>query len=85
MRSTVPAAILACLSLGACAHVRPANTALPTAFEGAKGGPDRVPATVRIGEAYKAGRIPRPDREGNFEFGLQRVLDGVEAYIKGKR
>jgi len=47
--------------------------------------PARYPTTVRIGEAYKAGRIPRPDRQRNFEFGLQRVLDGVEAYIKGRR
>lgn len=44
--------------------------------------PSRYPTTVRIGQAYKAGQIPRPDRERNFEFGLQRVLDGVEAYIK---
>ncbi|HEY3950486.1 TolC family protein [Phenylobacterium sp.] len=43
MRSTAPAVLLACLALGACAHVRPADTAMPAAFEGAKGGPDRVP------------------------------------------
>ncbi|HEY3950485.1 TetR/AcrR family transcriptional regulator [Phenylobacterium sp.] len=47
--------------------------------------PSRYPTTVRIGEAYKAGQIPRGDRESNFEFGLQRVLDGVEAYISGRR
>ena len=47
--------------------------------------PSRYPTTVRSGEAYKAGLIPRPDRERNFEFGLQRVLDGVETYIKARR
>ena len=35
---------MACLALGACAHVRTADTALPAAFEGAKGQPDRAPA-----------------------------------------
>ena len=43
MRSAV-SAVVACLALGACAHVRPADTRLPAAFEGAKGGPDRAPA-----------------------------------------
>lgn len=47
--------------------------------------PSRYPTTVRIGEAYKKGLIPRGDRERSFEFGLQRLLDGVEAYIKGRR
>ncbi len=47
--------------------------------------PSRYPTTVRIGQAYKAGDIARPDREWNFEFGLQRVLDGVETYIKSRR
>ncbi|HEX5264605.1 MAG TPA: TetR/AcrR family transcriptional regulator C-terminal domain-containing protein [Phenylobacterium sp.] len=42
----------------------------------------RYPTTVRIGEAYKAGLMPRPDRQRNFEFGLQRVLDGIETYIQ---
>ena len=31
MRSVVPLAVLACLALGACAHVRPADVRLPTA------------------------------------------------------
>lgn len=44
MRSAVPAVLLACLALGACAHARPADTSLPGAFEGAKGGADRAPA-----------------------------------------
>jgi len=47
--------------------------------------PARYPATVRIGEAYKSGRMPAPDRERNFEFGLQRVLDGIAAFIESRR
>ncbi|MBS0333738.1 MAG: TetR/AcrR family transcriptional regulator C-terminal domain-containing protein [Proteobacteria bacterium] len=47
--------------------------------------PSRYPTTVRIGEAYKAGRIPRGDRERNFEFGLARLLDGVETYIRTRK
>jgi AcrR family transcriptional regulator len=47
--------------------------------------PARYPTTVKIGEAYKSGAMPNPDRVRNFEFGLQRVLDGVEAYIAGRR
>jgi multidrug efflux system outer membrane protein len=37
MRFAVPAALLACLALGACAHVRPADVRLPQAFEAPKG------------------------------------------------
>lgn len=47
--------------------------------------PARYPTTVRIGEAYKSGRMAPPDHERNFEFGLQRVLDGVETFIAGRR
>jgi AcrR family transcriptional regulator len=47
--------------------------------------PARYPTTVKIGEAFKAGRMPPPDHERNFEFGLQRVLDGVESFIAGRR
>ena len=43
--------------------------------------PGRYPTTVKIGEAYKSGRMAPPDHERNFEFGLQRVLDGIEAFI----
>jgi hypothetical protein len=43
------------------------------------------PTTVRIGEAYKSGAVLPPDHERNFEFGLQRVLDGVEAFIGNRR
>jgi NodT family efflux transporter outer membrane factor (OMF) lipoprotein len=37
MRFAVPAALLACLALGACAHVRPADLRLPQAYEAPKG------------------------------------------------
>jgi len=47
--------------------------------------PARYPTTVRIGEAYKTGGMPAPNHERNFEFGLQRVLDGVAAFIDGRR
>ena len=43
--------------------------------------PASFPTISRIGEAYRAGQIPPPDAERNFEFGLQRMLDGVEAFI----
>jgi AcrR family transcriptional regulator len=46
--------------------------------------PALYPTTVRIGEAYKSGRMAPPDHERNFEFGLQRVLDGVEAFIESR-
>jgi AcrR family transcriptional regulator len=46
--------------------------------------PARYPTTVRIGEAYKSGAMPPPDHERNFEFGLQRVLDGIAAFIAGR-
>jgi AcrR family transcriptional regulator len=47
--------------------------------------PARYPTTVKIGEAFKAGRMPPPDHERNFEFGLQRVLDGVESFIANRK
>lgn len=47
--------------------------------------PTRYPTIMRIGEAYKAGRIAPPDHERNFEFGLQRVLDGIAVFIEQRR
>jgi AcrR family transcriptional regulator len=47
--------------------------------------PALYPTTVKIGEAYKSGRMAPPDHARNFEFGLQRVLDGVEAFIAGRQ
>ena len=45
----------------------------------------RYPTILRIGQAYKAGRIAPPDHDRNFEFGLQRVLDGIAVFIAGRR
>ena len=39
MRSTVSVAVLACLALGACAHVRTPDLRVPTAYEAPKGAP----------------------------------------------
>jgi AcrR family transcriptional regulator len=47
--------------------------------------PARYPTTVRIGEVYKSGAMPPPDPERNFEFGLQRVLDGIAVFIASRR
>ena len=47
--------------------------------------PARYPTTIKIGEAYKSGRMPPPNHERNFEFGLQRVLDGIESFIANRR
>jgi AcrR family transcriptional regulator len=43
--------------------------------------PGRYPTTVRVGESYKAAMDLVMDPTRNFEFGLQRVLDGVEVFI----
>ena len=45
----------------------------------------RYPTLTRIGEAYKSAAIPPPDQERNFEFGLQRVLDGIAAFIEKRQ
>ena len=47
--------------------------------------PARYPTAARIGEAYKSGQVPPPDHERNFEFGLQRVLDGIAVFIAERR
>ncbi len=47
--------------------------------------PARYPTTVRMGEAYKSGQMPGPDPERNFEFGLQRVLDGLATFVENTR
>jgi AcrR family transcriptional regulator len=41
----------------------------------------RYPTTVRVGEAYKAAKEAGLDPGRSFEFGLQRVLDGVEMFV----
>jgi AcrR family transcriptional regulator len=47
--------------------------------------PAHYPTILRMGEAFKSGRVPPPDLERNFEFGLQRVLDGIAAFIAGRK
>jgi AcrR family transcriptional regulator len=41
----------------------------------------RYPATMRVGDAYRATLDAAPDQQRRFEFGLQRVLDGIEMFI----
>lgn len=43
--------------------------------------PARYPITVRIGERAKAAQEGGLDPQRHFDFGLQRVLDGIEAFI----
>ena len=41
------------------------------------------PALARLGEARRRRRpVSRDERTARFEFGLERVLDGLEAYIR---
>ena len=47
--------------------------------------PTRFPALSKIGQAYKSGAIAAPDHDRNFEFGLQRVLDGIAVFIDQRR
>jgi AcrR family transcriptional regulator len=47
--------------------------------------PASFPNIIRIGEAYQASKMPPPDPERNFEFGLQLMLDGVARYIDRKK
>jgi hypothetical protein len=47
--------------------------------------PERFPTLSKIGEAYKSGAIAAPDHDRNFDFGLQRVLDGIAAFIEQRR
>lgn len=43
--------------------------------------PDRYPTATRVGVAAGAAYNSAHDPERSFEFGLQRVLDGIEAHI----
>ena len=43
--------------------------------------PANFPTIIRIGDAYQAAKIPPPDPERSFEFGLQLMLDGVASFI----
>jgi len=43
--------------------------------------PSDYPTTVRVGDAYKAAQLAGLNPVANFEFGLQRVLDGIAVFI----
>lgn len=43
--------------------------------------PERYPTTTRVGAAYKAADQVGLDPASDFEFGLQRVLDGIAVFI----
>ncbi|MET0273952.1 MAG: TetR/AcrR family transcriptional regulator [Phenylobacterium sp.] len=47
--------------------------------------PEAFPVLIRVGAACNAGQDLLFDRDRGFEFGLQRVLDGVEAFIAVRR
>ncbi len=42
---------------------------------------DRYPLGSRVGSAAGEANQAASDPEGDFEFGIQRVLDGIEAYV----
>lgn len=46
--------------------------------------PAVYPAAVALGEAYKASGQPAIDHAATFEFGLQRVLDGIELFVANR-
>jgi hypothetical protein len=48
-------------------------------------GPARFPTLSKVGEAYKSGAIAAPDHDRSFDFGLQRVLDGIAVFIDQRR
>ncbi|MDB5424850.1 MAG: TetR family transcriptional regulator [Phenylobacterium sp.] len=47
--------------------------------------PARYPTTLRVGQSHRATREVGLDPERHFEFGLQRVLDGMEVFIASRR
>lgn len=46
--------------------------------------PERFPTAIRVGTAAGAEYDAAYDPDRSFEFGLQRVLDGIEAFIAGR-
>jgi hypothetical protein len=42
---------------------------------------ERYPLGSRVGSAAGEANQAASDPEGDFEFGIQRVLDGIEAYV----
>jgi AcrR family transcriptional regulator len=47
--------------------------------------PARFPLAVRVGAAVGEALDAVTDPAANFEFGLQRVLDGIEAFIEARK
>jgi AcrR family transcriptional regulator len=47
--------------------------------------PDRFPTAVRVGAAAGAEYDAAYDPARSFEFGLQRILDGIEAFVADHR
>jgi AcrR family transcriptional regulator len=48
--------------------------------------PKRYPTAVRVGAALEAAKqTGGAEQLGRFEFGLQRVLDGIEVFISARR
>ena len=47
--------------------------------------PERFPTTIRVGGAVRAAYERVLDRSRTFEFGLQRVLDGIGAFIDARK
>lgn len=45
--------------------------------------PFRYPATVRVGKAYRDDKL-KVNQVRRFDFGLQRVLDGIEMFITSR-
>jgi AcrR family transcriptional regulator len=43
--------------------------------------PSRYPTTTRVGQAYRAAEQAGVDPVSDFEFGLQRLLDGIAVFI----
>ncbi|HXA38880.1 MAG TPA: TolC family protein [Phenylobacterium sp.] len=78
MRSRVSAVLMACLALGACAHARPADVAMPAAFEGAKGPADRAPpGSIDLDRWWLA--FNDPQLNGLIEQALARNPDARSA------
>jgi AcrR family transcriptional regulator len=47
--------------------------------------PDAYPAIARMGEARAAKARTPAERFARFEFGLERVLDGLDAFLQAKK
>ncbi|MFC4561735.1 TetR/AcrR family transcriptional regulator [Nocardiopsis mangrovi] len=46
--------------------------------------PDRYPTAARVGRAAAERHGAAHDPDHDFEFGLQRVLDGIDVFVRGR-